>query len=293
MTAIGKIFVIINLLFSVLVAGLIVMVYAKSTNWAAAAKQWQDAHKAAEASRQAGEAEWQAERTKKDAAIAELEKTINARTAERDAALASQKAEHDASSKINQGANTQLASVMALQSQLDKRKQEVVELEQQIKNKDEAIVSNIKAKNEAVDAKVAAEIKAGSYQAKAERLESRVRETEMEIVKLRRTGGGTGGGTAGTSLVSMANTSNPPTQAVEGIVTDKLGDQIRVSIGSDAGLEKGHTLDVFRLKPTPQYLGQIRLTDVRANEAVGVPVDRLKYPVQKGDFVSNDVTAKK
>ena len=60
-----------------------------------------------------------------------------------------------------------------------------------------------------------------------------------------------------------------------------------------AGLEKGHTLDVFRLKPTPQYLGQIRLTDVRAAEAVGVPVDKLKYPAQKGDFVANDVISRK
>ena len=110
-------------------------------------------------------------------------------------------------------------------------------------------------------------------------------------MKLRR-GGGTGGA-GGTSLVSTGSASNPPPQAVEGIVTEKTGDLIRISIGSDAGLEKGHTLDLFRLKPSPQYLGQIRLTDVRAAEAVGVAVDKLKYPVQKGDFVSNDVSAKK
>ena len=181
--------------------------------------------------------------------------------------------------------------MMALQAELDKRKKEVVDLEAQIKDKDDAIVKNIKSKNDAVDAKVAAEIKATSYQAKAERLEARVRETEIEIVKLRRSG--STGGSGGTSLVTTGSPSNPPPQAVEGIVTEKSGDLIRISIGSDAGLEKGHTLDLFRLKPSPQYLGQIRLTDVRAAEAVGVAVDKLKYPVQKGDFVSNDVNAKK
>jgi hypothetical protein len=291
MTAIGKIFVIINLLFSLVVAGFIVVVYAKSTNWAAKTKDWQAAHAAADASRQAAEKDLQDERARSADAISRQEDRIRQLEADVKNARAETGTEKTASQKINQDVNTERASMMAMQSELAKRKQEVVELEAQIKDKDDAIVKNIKAKNEAVDAKVAAEIKATSYEAKAQRLEARVRETEIEIVKLRRSGGT--GGAGGTSLVSAVSASNPPPQAVEGIVTEKSGELIRISIGSDAGLEKGHTLDVFRLKPTPQYLGQIRLTDVRAAEAVGVPVDRLKYPVQKGDFVSNDVTARK
>jgi hypothetical protein len=292
MTAIGKIFVIINLLFSCVVAGFIVMVYAKSANWKSATDKWQASYAAADASRQAVEKDLKDEQTKSAAKVAELEATIKQKDDEIKNAKAEVTTTSGASEKIKKDVNGEQASMLSLQTQLEKRKKEVVELEQQIKDKDEAIVKNIKGKNDAVEAKVAAEIKATSFQAKAERLEARVRETEMEIVKLRRTGGA-GGTTPGTSMVSTGSTSNPPSQAVEGIVTEKSGDLIRISIGSDAGLEKGHTLDVFRLKPTPQYLGQIRLTDVRSGEAVGVPVDRLKYPVQKGDFVSNDVTAKK
>jgi hypothetical protein len=291
MTAIGKIFVIINLLFSLVVAGFIVMVYAKSTNWADATTKWKNAHQAAEASRAAVEKELQDERARHSAEVATLQQSVANLTAEVEGAKNNSKATADASEKIKKDIGGEQASMMALQTQLDKRKAEVTQLEQQVKAKDDAIVGTLKLKNDAVEAKVASEIKAASYQAKAERLEARVRETETEIVKLRRNGGS--GGTAGTSLVSMTNQSNPPSQAVEGIVTEKNGDLIRISIGSDAGLEKGHTLDVFRLKPTPQYLGQIRLTDVRADQAVGVPVDRMKYPVQKGDFVSNDVTARK
>ncbi len=112
----------------------------------------------------------------------------------------------------------------------------------------------------------------------------------MEIVKLRRAGGASG--SAGVALVS---TANPPPQSVEGVVTETAGrgDLLRISIGSDAGLEKGHTLDVYRMDPTPLYLGQIRLTDVRHNESVGVPVDKLKAPAKKGDIVASDVSAKK
>jgi hypothetical protein len=291
MTAIGKIFVIINLLFSLVVAGFIVMVYAKSTNWAAAATKLQAAQAATEASRQAVQADLDQERTTIASRLGEKDKKIEALEADVKNAKAEAVAAQGTSEKVNNNVTGERASMMALQSELDKRKKEVVDLEAQIKDKDDAIVKNIKSKNDAVDAKVAAEIKAISYQSKAERLEARVRETEIEIVKLRRSG--STGGSGGTSLVTTGSPSNPPPQAVEGIVTEKSGDLIRISIGSDAGLEKGHTLDLFRLKPSPQYLGQIRLTDVRAAEAVGVAVDKLKYPVQKGDFVANDVNAKK
>jgi hypothetical protein len=290
MTAIGKIFVIINLLFSLVVAGFIVVVYAKSTNWAAAQKKWAASVQAAEASRDAAFKERDDERVASASRVGEKDKeiaTLQAQVKARDAEVAENR---KALEEFKKSGNGEQFSLKALQTELEKRKDEVAGLEKQVKEKDEAIVKYIDLKNQANDAKVAAEIKSNSYQAKAERLEARVRETEMEIVKLRRAGGASG--SAGVALVSAAN---PPPQSVEGIVTETTGrgDLVRVSIGSDAGLEKGHTLDVYRLKPSPQYLGQIRLTDVRHNEAVGVPVDKLKAPVQKGDMVANDVNSRK
>ena len=41
---------------------------------------------------------------------------------------------------------------------------------------------------------------------------------------------------------------------------------------------------MYRLRPTPQYIGQIRLKDVRAKDAVGVFVDKPKGQVLKGDL---------
>jgi hypothetical protein len=290
MTAIGKIFVIINLLFSLVVAGFIVVLYAKSTNWAAAQKEWQKAQAVTDASRNAiaGEMEqqkiaYEGKLGDKDKEIAKLQGDVNAAKADSDERLKGQEA-------VKNTSNGEQLSMKALIAELEKRKEEVAGLEKQVKDKDESILNYITLKNQANEAKVAADIKANSYQAKAERLEARVRETEIEIVKLRRAGG-SASGSGGVALVS---TANPPPQSVEGIVTEVVGkDLVRISLGSDAGLEKGHTLDLFRLKPTPQYLGQIRLTDVRAAEAVGVPVDKLKYPVQKGDFVANDVISRK
>jgi hypothetical protein len=289
MTAIGKIFVILNLLVSLIVAGFIIVVYARSTNWADAANKWKAATDVANASRTATESEMQALRTNAAAQLAQKDTAYVALQKQLDAANASLQEKATELEKFKVAGNKEGASFQALQTEVDKRKEEVAALEKQVGDKDKQIVGLIEVKNKANDERVAAEIKANSYQGKAERLEARLRETEVEIAKLRRAGGA---GTGGTSLVS---TANPPSQYVEGIVTEatQRGDLLRISIGSDAGLAKGNTLDVYRLKPSPQYLGQIRLTDVRANESVGQPVDRLKGPVQKGDLVASDVTPKK
>ncbi len=289
MTAIGKIFVIVNLLFSLIVAGFIVVVYARSTNWADAAKKWQTAAHAAEDSRAAADAE--AQRAREDVAKAQGLLAQEQTSHKNDLAAAEAKYQEKATEleKFKMAGNKEGASFLALQSEVDKRKEEVATLEKQVSEKDKQIVALIETKNKANDDRVAADIKANSYQGKAERLEARLRETEVEIAKLKRAGG------AGAATTSLVSTANPPSQYVEGIVTEatQRGDLLRISIGSDAGLARGNTLDVYRLRPSPQYLGQIRLTDVRATEAVGQPVDKLKAPAQKGDLVASDVTPRK
>ena len=290
MTAVGKIFVIINLLFSLVVAGFIVVVYARSTNWAASNAKWKAQYEVVEASRAATEQQMQQMQAAAAADVARLTNELKDKDQRIAAAQADTAAKDKELEQFKVAGNKDGASFQALSNELEKRKIEVAQLETQVKSKDDQIVKLIENKNTANDARVAAEIKANSFQGKAERLELRLRETETEIVKLKRAGGpGAAGG------ITLVSTANPPPQNVEGVVTETTvrGDLMRISIGSDAGLAKGHTLDVFRLKPTPQYLGQIRLTDVRANEAVGQPVERLKYPVQKGDLVASDVTPRK
>jgi hypothetical protein len=290
MTAIGKIFVIINLLFSLVVTGFIVVVYAKSTNWSDAATKWSTAARVADASRTATEGELQRarEETAKVQGLLQQEQTARKNDAEQ--AKAQLEASNKALEDFKKAGNKEDAGFKALQAENEKRKDEVAGLEKQVNEKDKQILALVETKNKANDDRVAAEIRANSYQGKAERMEARLKETEVEIARLRRTGG-----TGGNGGVALVSTANPPPQNVEGIVTEttQRGELIRISIGSDAGLARGHTLDVFRTKPTPQYLGQIRLTDVRASDAVGQPVDKLKAPVQKGDLVASDVIPKK
>jgi hypothetical protein len=67
---------------------------------------------------------------------------------------------------------------------------------------------------------------------------------------------------------------------------------IKISIGSDAGLTKGHTLEVFRLSAVAtqsKYLGTVRILEVTPNEAVAQPVKPLSDKPIAGDRVASRI----
>jgi valyl-tRNA synthetase len=87
------------------------------------------------------------------------------------------------------------------------------------------------------------------------------------------------------------NAANPPPVQIEGSVKEVSDGLVRISIGSDAGLQRNHTLEVFRLDGQPKYLGQIRIVDVTPREAIGqfLPVAVSKEKVRVGDRVSSKI----
>jgi hypothetical protein len=60
-------------------------------------------------------------------------------------------------------------------------------------------------------------------------------------------------------------------------------------VGSDDGVVKGNTLEVFRLNPAAKYLGTVRVLEAKPHEAVAQPVNRLLAPIQQGDKVASKV----
>ena len=76
-------------------------------------------------------------------------------------------------------------------------------------------------------------------------------------------------------------------------IDPKDGTLLSISIGSDAGLAKNHTLEVYRLKPAPSYLGKIRIVNVTPQNAVARRVGTLPadMPALKvGDKVTSSLT---
>jgi hypothetical protein len=84
--------------------------------------------------------------------------------------------------------------------------------------------------------------------------------------------------------------SNIPPAGLEGTVkaVNAQAGIATISLGSDAGLRKGHTLEVFRIRPEPKYLGKIQIVSVGPAEAVGKIMSRTPHEIQVGDRVMSD-----
>ncbi len=97
----------------------------------------------------------------------------------------------------------------------------------------------------------------------------------------------------------LAKQATPPPLVAGLVLETKEGDRsgsdlVEISIGSDDGLSKGHTLSVYRTGQTtgraPKYLGDIRLLYVTSDRSVGAVVLRAKNGViERGDNVTTKI----
>ncbi len=91
------------------------------------------------------------------------------------------------------------------------------------------------------------------------------------------------------------NAPNPPPLDIQGMVltAEEGADLYKISVGSDSGLQRGQTLEAYRLSKVPsqsKYLGTLRITDVGPKEAVVQPMGRLSDRLRPGDTVSSRIT---
>src|SRR5439155_27242967 len=86
---------------------------------------------------------------------------------------------------------------------------------------------------------------------------------------------------------------NPPPAYVKGRieqVDDADKSLVKISIGSDSGIRKDQTLEVFRVSPSPKYLGRLVIVNAGVHDAVGRLVRQPGMPaeaVQAGDQVAS------
>jgi predicted nucleic acid-binding Zn-ribbon protein len=126
------------------------------------------------------------------------------------------------------------------------------------------------------DAMIQAQIQAKSLAARNQEMEDQLRDLSKALEREKAKKGDAA--------------TEPPPADIQGLVKEVKDDLMTITVGADAGVVKGQTLEVFRLKPDPIYLGQIRIIDVSPTQAVGKLV---KTPngktVQPGDSVSSRI----
>jgi DNA repair ATPase RecN len=284
MTVFGKILVFVNLAFSLLVAGLIMMAYVARTNWHDAYKRQENELTAARTSADQYAAEAKKARDDGEARANALKATIEQRTRELDAAIADAKTAKEALANKETTIDKSNTGIKVTQGEVERLTAQAKSLQQRVDDDAKRLDDAAIAINESRKLKVEAEIKAKGLLERNSQLAQALEEREKEIVRLKAAPGG--------AATVAANVPNPPPGNVEGLIKsmDASSGLVTITIGSDAGIAKGHTLQVYRLKPTGKYVGEIQIRDVRAHEAVGKFMSKPLTPVQVGDTVASKIS---
>jgi len=286
MTAVGKIFVFLNLVFSLVVGFLVLMSYSARTQWATGYDKLKKDYQVVAASRNA----YQAEANRVQTQAGEQEAKLQAQIKKLQDDLAREQSRgKDLSTEllaVQKKAAQHEAVVKASQGEVQRRQEDFEQLRKTLQEETDRNVQVVKDANQQRDRAVAAEIQFQSVQEQNQRLVVQLEQMAKDIARIRAGGGGT-------ATSPGRSQDNPPPEAVEGLVknTDPSG-LMTITIGSDAGLARGQTLDVYRLGTNPRWLGKIRLIEVTPNQAVGQPVGRMNGTPQPGDRVGNNLTSR-
>lgn len=281
MTFVGKILVIVIMVFALLFLGLTTVVFTTSVNWKQATE---DARK--ELSTVRGDLT----RTKD-----ELTKLNNDLTAQRQSS--------------QQEKNTLNQEIERLNAEIARRQEEITKQRTAVETAQE----NVRAAQDQAEAYfdetkklrtnlAAAEKQADEFKVQQTELNEQIRllQRELEVAKnnnrvLRERN------VILSSVISQNGLDPDPSRYqaretppdVDGEITraDDRNRRFEISIGSDDGLVVGHELLVYRYSPQPEFLGRVRVQSVEEDKAVVTVIGNtpLGKKIREGDIVSTKI----
>lgn len=288
MTVIGKILVFFNLIASLATAGFIAMAYSTRTNWASEYNKAKDrmvtvnANAKAEVQEamdlvKAKEAEARKLAGDKDALVKQVE-------AERDALKArlaeASLVQNEAMPKLNQ-------NLADLTRELERRKVEVEGFVTRLNERDKKIGE---IDRRMADLRDDATKNKQLFEAASER--NRLQREQIESLKIENSQlrAQVGAGSTTATTTATGNKVLPP-EDVRGTILNVSGELATISIGTDAGVNVGNTLQVYRLNP-PDFLGRIEILSATPQRAVGKLSGPKKNQVRANDEVAANILGK-
>jgi hypothetical protein len=290
MNTVGKILVILNFFFAVIVGAFLVVDFATRTNWKIAHDKLEAQIKVLEPDRQAHSADASDYRNKAkelELEVVKLAQTIDdqKRQAEVEQISGQNKLE-DVKRKLVDATQTNQKTL----ADLERLKASEKDLKQTVKEREQAIqLVQDDVKKYRTDAIANEQL--------AKQLADRNQELLNQLLVLQEKynkdilARGPGGGGSDTNIPKSANEPNPPSTFVKGKVERVLPEDatlVRISVGTDQGVNKGNTMEVFRTSPAPKYLGMVRIVDASPNQSVGrliVPTGSARPQLMEGDSV--------
>lgn len=281
MTLVGKILVIVIMIFSVVFLGISTAVYSTAKNWrtaTAAEKKKVDELKKKLADAQAG----------KDAATKGLEDA---------------KTNFDAIEKqLNNKIDTLVAENDRDLKQVTDARSQLIKAQQNAKSTLDEVEARRNEINLLRGQKTAVEKQANDFKIHQTELNDKIRELErmMETATknnadlrervakfstlLRQNG-------LSDDIAQVKGLESPPPVVGEVKRVDASNRRIEMTIGSDDGLVPGHELFLFRTTPRPEYLGKISVLTVDPDQAVGKVIGNTYQgkKIKEGDIVSSTI----
>src|SRR5579883_689036 len=94
-----------------------------------------------------------------------------------------------------------------------------------------------------------------------------------------------------TDITQIKGVESPPPVTGQVKRVDAANRRLEVTIGSDDGLVVGHTLNLYRTTPRPEYLGRVQVISVEPDKAVARVVGNTYQgkKIKEGDVVSSTI----
>jgi len=270
MNTIGKVLVIFVFLFAILVCVLSVVDFATRTKWKTAYEDLKREHDVVVTSRdvksQTGESVFatnkalQTEVDKLKLSIADTENTARLKEAELQVKINDQENLAKTADILRTKALADVERYKELEKDLNKT---IAEREKQV------LIVQKQSEKYRGDA-IANETLAKTLQTRNEQLLEEITQLNYQLAKAK---SGVGvAGAEGSLSTKFGEGPNPPSTMVKGQIEKVHGDDktlVQISLGSDHGVAKNNTLEVFRTRPEAKYLGMVRIIDVQPRTSVG------------------------
>jgi hypothetical protein len=286
MNTIGKILVVLNLIFALVVGGFLVIDFATRTNWKTAYEKLKDEMLVAGTNTNESGRTQQQLNTQVKRAVAERE-DLKQRLIDHETVADVERKSHKRMTDelIDKAKDADLNSQKAI-AERDRLTEEVKLLSGTVQNRDKEILAlqkdNKQYRTEASAMKDLSE----STQRRNVDLLAQIQDLLRKIA-LREAGVGNEN-----KLAKDPNAPNPPSNYVKGKI-DRVDPKdrtlVQISLGTDQGIKLDHTLEVYRYSPEPQYLGRIRIVDAKEHAAAGKLTTGNRIPLQVGDIVASSL----
>jgi Skp family chaperone for outer membrane proteins len=291
MTGLGKILVFMNLVFSLLAGILIIQVFATRTSWKSAYDKLSGFYTVSEAHVKTLQDDVNAVKQAKDEEIKKQKDAVAAGKAEIDRLTVLVDAGKNELATAREQYQQQRNNSTTSNEELQRRQQETAALMDRINKASTTVAELQKTLKQTVDEKMQAVINFNSEHDRNVRLLDNFKQVSQKADLLEKKLA-----SLGASAKDVTISRNPPPEDVEGVIldTDAKTGLVTISIGSDSGINIGNTLEVFRIKPEPKYLGTIKILDSQAHQAVGRLTAPPRYgPLAKGDIVATKILSTK